>query len=210
MKKCFVVIAVLFILSGTALAKMNPEGKVMLGANGDFGFTITGIDMDDNNYSSYYGKTYGLGFKAGYGIFNSAIIYSGLEIQQRELVVEYSDGSESWKEYYTQKYLDFPLAFRVLFGSMYADFGGYYGMRVGNMKSKITGNDSESGTVDNKYTKNDYGLLLGIGGIIQINDNSGIDIGLKTKFGFPWVIDAPGFKISCYSMVITFGYVMII
>jgi hypothetical protein len=208
MKKIIVMLAVFFI-TGTAFAKVNSEGKMMLGVNGDYGFTLTGMSSSTDGESSI-GKTYGIGLKAGYGIFKSGIVYGGLELQQRELVIKeyYWDGSSdrAYKDHYTQKYLDVLAAYRILFGPMYADFGGFYGIRVGSMKSKQTGYFSDSDTVPKKYTKNDFGLLLGIGTLIEIGETSGIDIGLKIKYGTTWVIDSNNFKLQCQTAVLTAGY----
>jgi hypothetical protein len=208
-KQFLVVIAAVFVFTGTAFAKLDPEGKKMLGVNWDFGFTSSGVTYGEGVYAeadSEFGKTYGAGFNAGYGLFSSSIVYCGFELLQNELIVKVKDGSNSWKEYYSQKYLDIPIAYRVLFASMYADFGGYYGIRMGNMRYKYTGYYSESGNVEKKYTKNDYGLLFAIGGIIQVDDNSGIDLGLKTKYGIPYVIEFSDYKSGCWSAALTLGY----
>jgi hypothetical protein len=77
MKQFLVVIAAVFVFTGTAFARINPEGKVMLGANGDFGYTKSNPDSPDAK--SDYHDTHGIGLKAGYGVFSNGIVYSGLE-----------------------------------------------------------------------------------------------------------------------------------
>jgi hypothetical protein len=123
------------------------------------------------------------------------------------MVVQYDMGMYgTYNVHYTQKYIDIPLAFRLLFGPMYADFGGYYGIRAGKMKWKDS--DGESGTVSKSVTKNDYGLLLGLGGIISTGEIGGVDIGFKIKYGFAKVIDSSedDFKLSSSSLCFTIGY----
>lgn len=209
MKKIVLVMAFL-LFAVTSYAKVNSAGKIMLGINGDYGYTLTAMS-EGTERGSYIGTVYGVGLKAGYGIFESGIIYTGLELQNREIVVSniYWDGSKDQKYYdhFTQKYLEIPAAYRFLFWSMYADLGGFYSLRIGDMKFKETGYYSDSGTIPEKITNDDYGLLLGIGGLIPVGDSGGIDIGLKMKFGFAWVIDNGNtFQLQCTSLGLTIGY----
>jgi len=168
------------LFAGTSYTKVNSAGKIMLGINGDYGYTLTAMS-EGTERGSDIGTVYGIGLKAGYGIFESGIIYTGLELQNREIVVYniYWDGSKDQKYYdhFTQKYLEIPAAYRFLFWSMYADLGGFYSLRIG------------------------------IGGLIPVGDSGGIDVGLKLKFGFPWVIDnGSTFQLQCSSLVLTVGY----
>ncbi len=200
----------LFVFAVTSYAKVDSAGKIMLGINADYGYTLTGTSEDTERVSEI-GTVYGIGLKAGYGIFESGIIYTGLELQNREIVVSDIewDGFEDqeYKMHFTQKYLEIPAAYRFLFWSMYADLGGFYSLRIGDMKFKETGYYSDSGTIPEKITNDDYGLLLGIGGLIPVGDSGGIDIGLKMKFGFAWVIDNGNtFQLQCSSLVLTVGY----
>jgi hypothetical protein len=89
--------------------------------------------------------------------------------------------------------------------SNYADFGGYYGFRIGNMKWKSGG---QSDTLSKSDTNDDYGVLLGFGYLIPMEENSCIDIGLKSKYCIPWSVDTPGYKASNgLSLTINVGYI---
>lgn len=179
----------------------------MLSINGDLGYTSTELGSSDK--LSYFGIAGGIGLKAGYGIFESGIIYTGLELQERELVVldaGYDEVKFKWQEHFTQKYLEIPLAYRFLFWSMYADLGGFYSLRVGDMKYKETGHYTGSGTISEQYTNDDYGYFLGIGTLIPVGENW-IDIGLKMKAGYPWVVDdGSTYQLRCTSLGLTVGY----
>jgi len=207
MKKVLAVIAVL-MLSSPAFAKVESKGKLILGANVDYGYTKIGLMSVSGDISADNGVIYGGGIKAGYGVFKSGIVYCGLEFQQKELATKIRDMSGNYKEKFTQKFLDIPLAYRFLVGPMYADLGGFYGVRAGDMKYKDTGASTGSGTIDKKYTNDDYGVLLGIGGLIPVGDNGAIDIGLKAKAGYSYILDTPGNKLGCWSAALSVGYLV--
>ncbi len=209
MKKWLSVLMVL-LFAGPAFAKLDSKGKFVLGAAVDYGYTEIGMMSVYGRISGDYEHIYGAGITAGYGVFKSGIIYTGLEFQHRELAVNIEEVGGRYKETFRQDFIDIPLACRLLFGPCYVDLGGFYGVRAGDMKYKDTGYYSESGTVMKKYTNDDYGVLLGIGGIIPVGDNGGIEVGLKGKRGFSYIIDSPGYKLGCWSAALTVGYLTLL
>jgi hypothetical protein len=74
------------------------------------------------------------------------------------------------------------------------------------MKYSVSGDASGSGTVDKKYTNDDYGLLIGIGFLISVGDNSTIDLGFRSKWGFPYVVDAGNMQIKSSTLELTVGF----
>jgi hypothetical protein len=204
-KKSVAVIAVMLFLSGSAVfAGVEAKGKTMVSVNGDYGFTYPGGSAS-SAYSADIGTNYGFGAKVGYGIFAKGIVYCGLEYQSKELGLKGDLFGDTWDEKYTQKYVDISGAYRFLFGSMYADLGLYYGVRLGKMKWKATGDITGSET-SSSNTHNDFGMLMGIGFLIPVGDSAGIDIGLKIKGGLVDVYSDDAVKIRNRTVALTAGF----
>jgi opacity protein-like surface antigen len=197
MKRLVVVLAVFMLAGSAAFAAPDVNGKMMLGVNGDYGLNFIGGSLPEGS-SSGAAITYGLGAKAGYGITSWGMVYGGLEYQYRNLKMENTGGGSNELE---QKYIDMLASFRFFFSSMYADTGLFYGIRVGDMT-----NNGDS--FPKSYTKNDFGLLLGLGFLIPIGESMKIDLGLKFKVGIANAVDAPGAQIKSRTAALTAGCAM--
>jgi hypothetical protein len=202
--------AILFIFSmvNSVFSQVSPSGNIMLEMNGEYGFTVTsksGVYKEENGdgASGWFGNDIGAGMKIGYCSYNWLIVYSGFDIQKRNLYVNTLKGG--FHVAYSQKYFEIPAVLRFhMFDMIYIDAGAFYGIKFGSTK--------ESGDLSgiNRRTKNDYGYLFGAGYLIPLfNENNRIDIGFRSRFGHPWAISEDGGKVkSMFDLTLNAGYAL--
>lgn len=192
MKKLLVAVGILCIAFTAFAQEESLAGKSIISGQFGLGFTYPGGKVP-SDYSADTGTCYSFGVQYLYGLTDTGMIFGGLDYAYKPLVLKCEGDlygySYSITDKYNAAYYDINFGYRMYMGSLFVDLGGYYGIMSGDMKNKWSGDTSGSETVESKYTNNDYGIILGIGYNIAINEKVSIDLGARIKGGLSNVYD---------------------
>jgi hypothetical protein len=157
-------------------------GKVIFEGFGTIGMSYPGGDIP-SGFEAEIDMSYSFGVTAGFGVMDSLLVFGGAEYAAKPLKIS----SSAFDVTYVYNFIDFTAGIRYYLNGLYGDLGFFYGMTQGDVKVLL--DDEDTGNLPDEYINNDYGILLGAGYILQINEQVGIDLGLRVKYGFAKVYE---------------------
>ncbi len=188
MKKVFfAAVAVLLVSGSSAIYSQGLEaGGAKFGFYGGGGANYAAGEFPSGTDSAMAGS-YFFGVNGFYNLSDMGSLFGGLEYSYSPYKLDYSQAGIDSTTTIKAKFLDINIGYRFTnFQGFYFDAGLFIGSPMGKWKYEISGDNSDSGEVENSDTKTEIGLLAGAGYLIPIAETADFNIGVLIKRSFKY------------------------
>ncbi len=185
MKKVLFAAVAVFVVSGSsALYSQGLEaGSMKFGLYGGGGVNYVSGEAVGSPEAKAAGS-YFFGVNGLYNITDTGSLFVGLEYSYRPYKLE-STGLFEYTSTIKAKFIDVNLGYRFTnFQGFYFEGGLFVGVPAGTWKYEGEGDMEGSGNCENKYTKNEIGLMVGAGYLVPIAETADLNIGVVMKKSF--------------------------
>ncbi|HPM34857.1 MAG TPA: outer membrane beta-barrel protein [Spirochaetota bacterium] len=185
MKKVLFAAVAVFVVSGSsALYSQGLEaGSVKFGLYGGGGVNYVSGEAVGSPEAKAAGS-YFFGVNGLYNITDTGSLFAGLEYSYRPYKIK-STGLWDYTSTIKAKFIDVNLGYRFTnFQGFYFEGGLFVGVPAGTWKYEGEGDMEGSGNCENKYTKNEIGLMVGAGYLVPIAETADLNIGVVMKKSF--------------------------
>jgi len=185
MKKVFFAAVAVFVVSGSsALYSQGLEaGSMKFGLYGGGGVNYVSGEAVGSPEAKAAGS-YFFGVNGLYNITDTGSLFAGLEYSYRPYKIK-STGLWDYTSTIKAKFIDVNLGYRFTnFQGFYFEGGLFVGVPAGTWKYEGEGDMEGSGNCENKYTKNEIGLMVGAGYLVPIAETADLNIGVVMKKSF--------------------------
>jgi len=185
MKKVLFAAVAVFVVSGSsALYSQGLEaGSMKFGLYGGGGVNYVSGEAVGSPEAKAAGS-YFFGVNGLYNITDTGSLFAGLEYSYRPYKIK-STGLWDYTSTIKAKFIDVNLGYRFTnFQGFYFEGGLFVGVPAGTWKYEGEGDMEGSGNCENKYTKNEIGLMVGAGYLVPIAETADLNIGVVMKKSF--------------------------